>query len=201
MVGIAVVIVLSIVFSGSATKQREATAANLPPLNVNAPTKKEIDMYSQQLAQAELQARQAKAQAERSKELFDRVTEERRAPAGRHSGPGHDWAGWKSVVSSSGPKSGTGRSQNTKPGGSGKREIGGSVSIRVARGSIVAANTWYRADGCSRASNRTGSIPRAEGSWCNLGPLQPWRPRRRSCPSRRAFHSMCYSKAPFWKPF
>ena len=80
MITVALVIVLSIVFSGSATQKAKPTAANLPPLNVNAPTKKEIDMYSQQLAQAELQARQAKAQAERSKELFDRVNGENAAP-------------------------------------------------------------------------------------------------------------------------
>ena len=80
MIAVAVVIVLSIVFSGSATQKTKPTTANLPPLSVNAPTKKEIDAYSQQLAQAELQARQAKAQAERSKEIFDRVNGEA-APA------------------------------------------------------------------------------------------------------------------------
>ena len=92
MIAVAVVIVLSIVFSGSATQKTKPTTANLPPLSVNAPTKKEIDAYSQQLAQAELQARQAKAQAERSKEIFDRVNGET-APAPQGGIPGQAMIG------------------------------------------------------------------------------------------------------------
>lgn len=69
MIGIAVVIVLSIVFSGSATKTAVKPGSNLPSLNVATPSKKEIDSYAQALAQAEQQSKQAQAQAERSKAM------------------------------------------------------------------------------------------------------------------------------------
>lgn len=69
MIGIAVVIVLSIVFSGTATKTAVKPGANLPPLNVTTPSKKDIDSYALALAQAEQQAKQAQVQAERSKAM------------------------------------------------------------------------------------------------------------------------------------
>jgi type IV secretion system protein TrbI len=80
MLGIAVVIVLSIVFSGSATKTVKP-GTNLPPLNVSTPSKSEIDSYAAALNQAEQQAKLAEAQAERSKEMFRQVNAQGGVPA------------------------------------------------------------------------------------------------------------------------
>jgi hypothetical protein len=72
MIGIATVIVLAIVFSGSATAPTKPSAS-LPSLTVSTPSKREIDSYAAALNQAEQQAKLAEAQAARSKEMFRQV--------------------------------------------------------------------------------------------------------------------------------
>ncbi len=81
MIGIAVAIVLSIVFSGTATTKAVKPGANLPPLNVATPSKKDIDTYARALGEAEQQARQAQAQAERSKEMLREANAQGGVPA------------------------------------------------------------------------------------------------------------------------
>jgi len=61
MIGVAVVIVLAIVFSGSATTAKIKADATLPPLAVATPSKRDIDGYSAELKAAEEQAKIAQA--------------------------------------------------------------------------------------------------------------------------------------------
>jgi type IV secretion system protein VirB10 len=68
MVAIAVVIVLAVVFSGSTAPAQKGTAPM--PAAVNAPTKAEIDRYTQALRSEELRLRQAQADASRSRDAF-----------------------------------------------------------------------------------------------------------------------------------
>ncbi len=81
MIGVAIVIVASIVFSGAATTKAVKPGTNLPPLNVVTPTKKDIDRFSKELVEAEMQEKQAQASAVRQKEMLRQVTEQGGAPA------------------------------------------------------------------------------------------------------------------------
>ncbi len=81
MIGVAVVIVASIVFSGAATTKTVKPGNNLPSLTVATPTKREIDIYSQQLKAAEQQEKQAQEQAARQKEMLRQVTAQGGVPA------------------------------------------------------------------------------------------------------------------------
>ena len=81
MIGVAVVIVTSIVFSGAATTKAVKPGTNLPPLNVAAPTKRDIDAFRQELNLAEQQEKQAQALAARQKEVLRQVTAQGGAPA------------------------------------------------------------------------------------------------------------------------
>ena len=81
MIGVAVVIVASIVFSGAATNKTAKPGTNLPSLTVATPSKRDIDTYSQQLKAAEQQEKQAQEQAARQKELLRQVTEQGGVPA------------------------------------------------------------------------------------------------------------------------
>src|SRR3954468_12728364 len=68
MLGVAVVIVLAVVFSGSGDR-RDKTAA-LPVPTVHAPDRAEIERYAQALRNEEQRLRQAQAEASRSREAF-----------------------------------------------------------------------------------------------------------------------------------
>lgn len=81
MIGVAVVIVASIVFSGAATTKAVKPGTNLPPLNVATPTKKDIDQFSKELVEAEMQEKQAQASAIRQKEMLRQLTEQGGAPS------------------------------------------------------------------------------------------------------------------------
>ena len=81
MIGIAVVIVLAIVFSGSTATPNAKPGANLPPLHVASPSKREIDSYAQALAQAEQQARKAQGEAQRSQEKLQQLNGQAGVPS------------------------------------------------------------------------------------------------------------------------
>src|SRR4051812_34249621 len=68
MLGVAVVIVLAVVFSGSG-EHRDKTAT-LPAPTVHAPDRAEIERYAQALRNEEQRLRQAQAEASRSREVF-----------------------------------------------------------------------------------------------------------------------------------
>lgn len=69
MLGVAVVIVLAVVFSGS-SQPPQKTASNTPNAAVNTPSKAEIDRYTQALRAEEQRLRQAQAEASRSRDAF-----------------------------------------------------------------------------------------------------------------------------------
>ena len=81
MIGIAVVIVLAIVFSGSTTTPNAKPGANLPPLHVASPSKREIDGYAQALLQAEQQAKKAQGEAQRSQALLQQLNGQAALPS------------------------------------------------------------------------------------------------------------------------
>jgi type IV secretion system protein TrbI len=70
MLGVAVVIVLAVVFSGS-TQPAQSTAQKAPALAVQTPSKVEIDRYTQALRAEEQRLRQAQAEASRSREAYE----------------------------------------------------------------------------------------------------------------------------------
>jgi len=82
MIGVALVIVLSIVFSGTANSPKPVKpGANLPPLNVNTPSKGDIDAFAKQLSEAAAQEKQAQAEAARTKEMVRQATAQSGVPA------------------------------------------------------------------------------------------------------------------------
>ena len=88
MAGVAVVIVVAVVFSGSA-EPRQTTAAPAPAA-VHSPSKAEIERYTQALRNEELRLRQAQAEASRSRETFQQQV----AAAGMQGGiPGQGVSG------------------------------------------------------------------------------------------------------------
>jgi len=81
MIAVAVVIVASIVFSGTATTKTVKPGSNLPPLTVATPSKKDIDAFSKELTQAEVMERQAKAAAQHTAQAYNQNAAQGGVPA------------------------------------------------------------------------------------------------------------------------
>lgn len=73
MLGIALVIVLAVIFSGS-TATPAKPANNLPPLTVTPPTKGDIDRYKRELAEQEAAAAAAQRQMKEAAARFNQQT-------------------------------------------------------------------------------------------------------------------------------